>query len=83
MWENEAGLGFLRLDFDPATQLRLSVTCNSTCANLFGMHKEEVMSRFANRDIPVHFPGLDWIRLVLHELGEAAAFSLRQGKPGH
>ncbi len=58
MWE-KTEVGLVLLDYDPATQRRLGVAANSAAAKLWGLHREELLARFAAHDVPTMFTDLD------------------------
>ena len=58
LWE-QAEVGLVRVDYDPATQRRLGVSANSAAAKLWGLHREELLARFAAHDVPAMFTDLD------------------------
>ena len=67
LWE-QAEVGLVRVDYDPATQRRLRVSANSTAAKLWGMHREELLARFARHDVPTVFTDLDAVRHFAAEM---------------
>mmetsp|Transcript_10618 Transcript_10618/g.21252 ORF Transcript_10618/g.21252 Transcript_10618/m.21252 type:complete len:646 (+) Transcript_10618:46-1983(+) len=59
--------GRYHLQFDERLQNCTTISCNSTMANLVGGHREEVLSRFANCDVPVPSSELEFLCSVLYD----------------
>jgi hypothetical protein len=58
----------LVMNFDPDTQVRRGC-CSSICvAQLLGMHREELLARLAQHDLPLPFIETDGLRLFMHSL---------------
>ena len=73
MWEGEAVQGFICARFDPTSQACLHVTANERFAAMMGMHREELLARFARHDAPLPAPPLDCLRALLHGLAAPRA----------
>ena len=71
MWESDEVHGFICARFDPATQTCLHVTANKSFAAIMGMHREELLTRFARHDALLPAPPLDCLRALLHGLAAA------------
>jgi hypothetical protein len=67
MWEREEDYGFLQIVFDPNTQERRSLFMNTRFAALWGLHREEMLARFANFDVEIPRPELDSLRIFLDD----------------
>lgn len=52
--------------FDPSTQNRKDVFINARMADIYGMHKEELLSRLAGHDLPLPLPDMDFVRVFLY-----------------
>jgi PAS domain-containing protein len=65
MWQEEIDCGFIRLRVDPRTQHRRHVSANARAAALAGMHREELLARFAHHDVPLPFSDLDFLRFFV------------------
>jgi hypothetical protein len=67
-WEKEEVFALICLDFDPSTQMRISVRSNSRAALLWNLKKNELLLRFANYDLLLPFTDLDWLRVLVLDL---------------
>jgi hypothetical protein len=65
MWLSEMNCGYLRIVLDPVTQHRIHVTANGQLASMLGMHREEMLSRFAYHEVAVAFSDLDFLRFFV------------------
>jgi hypothetical protein len=72
-WEGDGAHGFVRAEFDPATQAPARVAVNARAAALLGMSRGELLARYARRDAPLALPPLDALRAFLHGLRAARA----------
>ena len=57
-------------------QRRRQVVLNRSMAELFGMHGEEVLSRFADHDFALPVSEADGIRHFLYDLSECPSFAI-------
>jgi hypothetical protein len=57
---------FLKMTFDPETQLRTSFWSNPAMAALFGMTENECYQRLSSYDLESPFPELDTVRAFLY-----------------
>jgi hypothetical protein len=64
-WDGDEVHGFLQVSYNPHTNARTHVVMNSRYAHLHGYHKEEMLSRFASRDLDVQRTEIDWLILWL------------------
>jgi hypothetical protein len=67
-WEDDDLHGFVSAEFDPVSQARVRVAANARAAALLGMHLEELLARYARRDVPLALPPIDAMRAFLHSL---------------
>ena len=65
MWEAQADIGFVRVLFDPHTQHRQHVAANAALAKVAGMHREELLARFAAHEVPLPWTDLDFLRFFV------------------
>ena len=68
LWEDDPECAFICTHFDPAQGDRRMLVCNQRQADLLGMHKEEVLARFARREVYVPFVPADWLANFVHDL---------------
>jgi hypothetical protein len=61
LWEQPNSCGYLSLSIDPPTQNRKEVAVNSNFPIVSGLHNEELLARFANHDLDMFCPPLDFI----------------------
>jgi hypothetical protein len=71
-WDDDDVHGFVGVEFDPTSQARVRVAANARAAALLGMHREELLVRFARRDVPLALPPLDALRAFLDGLRRGA-----------
>ena len=64
----ESSYAFLKMTFDPETQLRTNFTSNRAAAVMFGMSESELQSRLASYDLELPFSALDTVYVFLHLL---------------
>ena len=64
----ESSYAFLKMTFDPETQLRTNFTSNRAAAVMFGMSESELQSRLASYDLELPFSALDTVCVFLHLL---------------
>ncbi len=67
-WEQDSTHAFIIATFDPATQRRTAISVNSSAAALLGMHREELLARYMQHDVPLALPPLDALRHLLNAL---------------
>lgn len=58
-WASDHSIGYQIITLDPDSQVRKDHKINSGLASMFGMHKEEMLSRLANHDLPLHYIDVD------------------------
>ena len=68
LWEDDPECAFICTHFDPAHGDRRMLVCNRRHADLLGMHKEELLARFARREMYVPFVPADWLANFVHDL---------------
>ena len=61
LWEGEREWSFVTVAYDEATGERQLVACNERAAELAGAHREELLARFASREMEVPFVEGDWL----------------------
>jgi hypothetical protein len=61
LWQYQNACGYLGVFFDPSTQTRNEVTLNSSFSTVTGVHTEELLARFANHDLEMFCPPLDFL----------------------
>jgi hypothetical protein len=73
LWDEDGEHGFVRVDYDPATQTRVRVVANSRAAALAGAAggREELLARYARREVALPMPPLDAVCLFLDSLRRA------------
>ena len=64
MWQQQNDCGFLQLTYDPCTGERIHVALNDLQAHLLGMHRDELVLRFADHDEPLCVPPQDLLFLI-------------------
>ena len=65
------GIGYQSLTFDPNTGQRTTITCNTTCANLYGVHHEELLARAGNADVEIPMSQMDFFCTMMEEMCSA------------
>jgi hypothetical protein len=70
-WDGDDVHGFVCTAFD-SLQARVRVAVNARAAALLGMHREELMLRYARRDVPLALPPVDALRAFIHGLHRGA-----------
>jgi hypothetical protein len=87
MWQEQNLCGFLSITTDSSTQRRKNVVVNAWLSNVWGMHVEELLARFASHDLHLHFPALDMLYHMADELVNTHQDRVRYhrlaGLPGH
>ena len=68
LWEDDPECGFMCTLFDSARGNRRMFACNRRAAEMVGMHKEELLARFARREMYVPFVPADWLANFVHDL---------------
>jgi hypothetical protein len=63
-WEEDSTHAFIVATFHPLNQRRTAISANSRAAALLGMHREELLARYAQHDVPLALPPLDGAALV-------------------
>ena len=63
-WEMESEIGYQVITIDPDRQVRRDHRINTRLASMFGMHREEMLSRLANHDLPLHYIEIDAISML-------------------
>jgi PAS domain-containing protein len=71
-WEEDSTHAFILATFEPATMRRTAISANPRAAALLGMHREELLARYAQHDVPLALPPLDALRHLLHALRHGA-----------
>ena len=71
LWEDDPECGFMCTLFDSARGNRRMFACNRRAAEMVGMHKEELLARYARRDVDVPFVQADWLANFVHDLDYA------------
>ena len=66
MWEGNSDCAYIGTLFDDSE--RRIVACNWRAAEMLGMHKEEMLSRYARREMEVPFVHTDWLSNLVHDL---------------
>ncbi len=64
MWQLQNEIGFLQLTYDPSTGERIHVVINDLHAQMLGMHRDELLARFAAHDEPLRVPAQDLLLLI-------------------
>jgi hypothetical protein len=59
LWEIDCEWGYQVITLDPVRQVRRDHRINSKLASMFGMHREEMLARLANHDLPIYFIEVD------------------------
>ena len=59
---------FMSLRFDPKTQIRQRVWANSMQAGISGIHREELLARFANHDLTFGMSDIEFLCLCIDDL---------------
>jgi hypothetical protein len=67
-WEDEDNGARTRIIYDPCTQQRRSFSVNRLLAQLFCMHPEELLARFANRELDLSVPATDFLYTLLDDV---------------
>ncbi len=62
-------------------QRRRQILTNRSMAGLLGMHREEILARFANHDVQLPFSETDYLRFFIHDLGDEPIQASRFHKP--
>jgi hypothetical protein len=65
LWEINSEWGYQIITLDPERQVRRDHRINTQFANMFGMHREEVLARLANYDLPIYFMELDALSMFV------------------
>jgi hypothetical protein len=68
MWQEQNLCGYLSITTDSSTQMRKNVVVNEWLSNVWGMHMEELLARFASHDLHLHCPALDMLYHMTDEL---------------
>jgi hypothetical protein len=68
LWEGDGEVAFITAMYDPPAGGRRVMACNRATAELLGMHREELLARFAARELDVPCLDVDWLANFLHEL---------------
>ena len=68
LWEDDPVCAFVCTQFDPAQGDRRMLACNRRAAELMDMHKEELLARYAHREVYVPFVEADWLANFVHDL---------------
>jgi hypothetical protein len=82
LWESRTDCGYLRLEWDPATQRRRRAVVNTAFAALNGLHPEEMVARIGNREAAFgRTNDIDFLCCLVHDvLAAAAARTERYGR---
>ena len=68
MWQLQNECGFLQLTYDPITGERIHVALNDLQADMLGMHRDDLVSRFAAHDEPLRIPTQDLLLLIADDV---------------
>jgi hypothetical protein len=68
LWEGEQEWSFFSMAFDAASGERRQIVSNERTAELLGMRREEMLARYACREMDVPLLEADWLANFLHEL---------------
>ena len=68
LWDIDPGTGYQVIFVNYETQMRRKVVVNDGLANMFGMHKEEVINRLANHDLYLPYLEIDSLLVFLFTL---------------
>jgi hypothetical protein len=68
LWEGEREWSFLSVQYDPVTSERQRIVSNERMAEVSGMSREELLARFAGREMHVPFVEADWLANFIHDL---------------
>lgn len=63
-------------------QRRLRIVVNTAMANLLRMHREELLARFARREVPLAVPEFEFFQVCVGIAGEFASRSSLAFEPG-
>jgi hypothetical protein len=74
-WDQDEVHGFLQVSFNPDTNARQHVVMNSRYAHLHGYHKEEMIARFARRELELQRTEVDWLVLFLDNFQVSCALA--------
>ena len=66
MWEDHADCAYFGTLYHAGN--RRVIACNNRAAELVGLHKEELLSRYARRDVEIPFVHTDWLANFVHDL---------------
>ena len=67
IWDQES-IGLLKIDIEPRSQKIRRTDCNVFTARLWGMRKEELLSKLATQTAPLPFCELDSMRFLIVEI---------------
>ena len=65
LWDTQDIYGFMEIGFHPINKWRTHMIMNTRFANIYGYHKEELYSRFANHDADLHRTEIDNLLMML------------------
>jgi PAS domain-containing protein len=67
VWLEEDVCGYLKMRIDPATQRTKHLEMNAAFSQIMGIHSEELIARFANSELEIQNPNLDFLCFLTHE----------------
>ena len=68
LWEIDSGTGYQVISLNPETGQRRDMVVNTALSNLLGMHREELLTRLANHDLPPPYLDVDSLLVFLFTL---------------
>jgi hypothetical protein len=68
IWDDAPSFAFLSLRFNPNNQTRQKVWANKMQADINCVHREELLARFANHDLPFGMSDIEFLCLAVDEL---------------
>jgi hypothetical protein len=63
-WEADQSVGIIQVDYEPATQCRLSIRANSRAASIWGINRASLLQSLAHHALPLPLAELDLHRTL-------------------
>eukprot|EP00288_Rhodomonas_lens_P012888 CAMPEP_0177707808 /NCGR_PEP_ID=MMETSP0484_2-20121128/9946_1 /TAXON_ID=354590 /ORGANISM="Rhodomonas lens, Strain RHODO" /LENGTH=454 /DNA_ID=CAMNT_0019219341 /DNA_START=189 /DNA_END=1550 /DNA_ORIENTATION=+ len=75
MWNAVPTTGIMQVSLDPLTGQRRAIFMNQRFASIFGYHREELLTRMVQREVPMAMSPLEFICLMIDEIQHGMAVS--------
>lgn len=72
MWNAVPTTGVMQVTLDPISGQRKSIFMNQRFASIFGYHREELLTRMVQREVPMAMSHLEFMCLMIDEVSNCA-----------